>query len=107
MSQLGAQGGSGSRRENSRCDAASVAFWLRAWFAGIQYSVSQRHASTGLSLLPIRHVKARVQIDSGHHAGRIRAGRHSGIVRELSAVLGWRLRHDRIPLSALEIVRAI
>jgi len=40
--------------------------------------------------------------------GRIRASRHSDIVRELSGVLGRRLRHDRIPVSALEqiIVRA-
>lgn len=33
--------------------------------------------------------------------GRIRAGRHSDAVREISAVLGRRVRHDRIPVSAL------
>jgi hypothetical protein len=36
------------------------------------------------------------------HRGRVRAGPHSDIVRELSAVLGRRVRHDRIPVSALE-----
>jgi hypothetical protein len=36
--------------------------------------------------------------------GRVRAGRHSDIVRELSAVLNHRVRHDRIPVSALENV---
>lgn len=41
-------------------------------------------------------------------AGRIRAGRHSDMVRELSAVLGQRLRHDRIPVGSLvgKVVRA-
>jgi len=35
-------------------------------------------------------------------AGRVRAGHHSDIVRELSAVLGRRIRHDRIPINCLE-----
>jgi hypothetical protein len=33
--------------------------------------------------------------------GRIRAGRHSDLVREVSTVLGQRVRHDRIPVSLL------
>jgi len=33
--------------------------------------------------------------------GRIRSGRHSDIVRELSAAFGRRIRHDRIAVSAL------
>ena len=37
-----------------------------------------------------------------YRGGRIRAGRHSDIVRELSAVLGRRVRHDRISVTALE-----
>lgn len=36
--------------------------------------------------------------------GRVRAGRHSDIVRELSAVLNRRVRHDRIPLESLKDV---
>jgi hypothetical protein len=36
-----------------------------------------------------------------YRGGRVRAGRHSDIVRELSAVLGHRLRHDRIPATSL------
>lgn len=38
----------------------------------------------------------------GHAHGRIRAGRHSDIVREISAVLGVRVRPDRIPVSLLQ-----
>jgi hypothetical protein len=38
----------------------------------------------------------------GFRGGRIQAGRHSDIVREMSAVLGRRIRHDRIPVSSLE-----
>jgi hypothetical protein len=34
--------------------------------------------------------------------GRVRAPHHSDLVRELSAVLGQRVRHDRIPLSLLQ-----
>ena len=37
-----------------------------------------------------------------YRGGRVRAGHHSDIVRELSAVLGRRVRSDRIPVSALE-----
>jgi hypothetical protein len=36
-----------------------------------------------------------------HSRGRISAGKSSDIVRELSAVLGRRVRRDRIPLSDL------
>lgn len=36
------------------------------------------------------------------HRGRVRASRHSDIVRELSAVLGRRERCDRIPINALQ-----
>jgi hypothetical protein len=36
-----------------------------------------------------------------HASGRISAGRHSDLVRELSAVLGRRVRADRIPISDL------
>lgn len=36
------------------------------------------------------------------HRGRVRASRHSDIVRELSAVLGRRQRCDRIPINALQ-----
>jgi hypothetical protein len=39
-----------------------------------------------------------------YRTGRVRGSPHSDIVRELSAVLGRRLRHDRIPVSALESV---
>jgi hypothetical protein len=38
---------------------------------------------------------------TGYVGGRIRAGRHSDIVRELSVVLGRRVRADRIPISDL------
>jgi hypothetical protein len=38
----------------------------------------------------------------GYTGGRVSAGRHSDIVREVSAVLGRRMRHDRIPLSELK-----
>jgi len=43
-----------------------------------------------------------------HRGGRIRAGRHSDIVRELSAALGRRIRHDRIPVGDLagKVLRA-
>lgn len=37
-----------------------------------------------------------------YRAGRVRARPHSDIVRELSAVLGRRIRSDRIPVSALQ-----
>jgi hypothetical protein len=37
-----------------------------------------------------------------YRGGRIQAGRSSDIVRELSAAMGRRLRHDRIPVSELE-----
>jgi hypothetical protein len=36
-----------------------------------------------------------------HSRGRIHAGNNSDIVRELSAVLGHRVRRDRIPLGEL------
>jgi hypothetical protein len=39
-----------------------------------------------------------------YRGGRVRAGRHSDIVRELSVALNRRVRHDRIPVSALENV---
>jgi hypothetical protein len=34
--------------------------------------------------------------------GRIRCGRHGDAVRELSAVIGRRLRHDRLQVSVLQ-----
>lgn len=37
-----------------------------------------------------------------YRGGRIHAGRHSDIVREISAVLGRRVRYDRIPVCNLE-----
>lgn len=37
-----------------------------------------------------------------YRGGRLKAGRHSDIVRELSAVLGRRVRCDRITIGALE-----
>jgi hypothetical protein len=37
-----------------------------------------------------------------YRGGRIKAGRHSDIVRELSAVFGRRVRYDRISVGALE-----
>ena len=37
-----------------------------------------------------------------YRGGRLKAGRHSDIVRELSAVLGRRVRHDRITVGSLE-----
>jgi hypothetical protein len=37
-------------------------------------------------------------------AGRIRGQQHSDIVREVSAALGVRIRHDRIPISLLQDV---
>jgi hypothetical protein len=45
-------------------------------------------------------------IDS--RGGRVRAPRHGDLVREISAVLGRRIRCDRVPVSALEsvVVRA-
>ena len=39
---------------------------------------------------------------SDHRAGRLRAGRKSDLVRELTAVLGTRIRTDRIPLASLK-----
>jgi len=36
-----------------------------------------------------------------YRAGRIRAPGHSDLVRELSAVLGQRVRSDRVPLASL------
>lgn len=46
---------------------------------------------------------------SDFRGGRVKAGRHSAIVRELSAVLGRRVRCDRLPLSGLQgaIVRIV
>lgn len=41
----------------------------------------------------------RVQDSRG---GRIRASRHSDLVRELSAVLGMRVRADRVPVTQLK-----
>lgn len=36
-----------------------------------------------------------------YRGGRIRAGAHSDIVRELTAVLGQRVRRDRLPITSL------
>jgi hypothetical protein len=74
-----------------------------------------RHAS----LVVFRTVKVRVDFRLAAHpdlilsrwyrvqdyrGGRVRAGRHSDIVRELSVAFNRRVRHDRIPVSALENV---
>jgi hypothetical protein len=42
-----------------------------------------------------------------YRGGRVRAGRHSDLVRELSAVLDVRVPHDRLPITMLsdKIVR--
>jgi len=37
-----------------------------------------------------------------YRGGRIRASLHSDIVREISAMLGRRVRHDRVPVASLE-----
>lgn len=44
-----------------------------------------------------------------YRGGRVRAGRHSSLVRELSAALGQRLRHDRIAVASLKgvVVRVL
>jgi hypothetical protein len=36
-----------------------------------------------------------------HHSGRIEAGKHSDLVREVSSALGVRVRHDRVALGIL------
>jgi hypothetical protein len=37
-----------------------------------------------------------------YRGSRIRAGRHSDILRELSAILNTRLRHDRVAVASLK-----
>jgi hypothetical protein len=39
---------------------------------------------------------------SDYRGGRVRSGRHSDIVRELSAVLARRVRADRLPIDLLK-----
>jgi hypothetical protein len=39
---------------------------------------------------------------SDYRGGRVKASRHRDIVREVSAVLGRRVRWDRIPVNALQ-----
>jgi len=44
---------------------------------------------------------------SDYRGARVRAGRHSSIVREVSAVLGRRVRADRIPVASLTGIAVI
>ena len=44
---------------------------------------------------------------SDYRAGRVRAGRHSDIVRELSCVADQRIRSDRIAVTLLERIRVL
>jgi len=44
---------------------------------------------------------------AGHAGGRIQASRSSRLVRDLSAVLGHRVRPDRVPVTALRGIAVV
>jgi hypothetical protein len=80
--------------------------------AGDYTAIYVRHAGAMLFCTPKMRVDFRIleHCDvvltrwyrvTDYRSGRVRAGRHSNIVREISAVLGRRVRHDRIAVGCL------